>query len=850
MPLTFLRPRRLDPRRRFRDRLIAGMVVVALLPLGVFALLVAADLGGITSRTVEEAHTAIRSDLEARQQTAVADRSRLIDARLSAIAAEVRQLHDALVRSLAAPPPPPPLSGMVGVGGAEFSGSSAEAPQSLLVRAGQEKAAAPAAGAALASVSTMAAIRRVYPEVSASWVAQRSTGLLVAAPGFDVAAALSARRIGVADLRLRGSQDVLAAALSRMSQPDGSQGWTRPGVRTAPDGPYWTDAYPTMEDGTNGVTVWMPVGGDDISVGVDLSLAALAATALSPPVTTADAADTLLLSSSNMILAGSGQLQHDFNAPPDATGAFLPVTGPRGFAGTLRRLEQTGRPAVVPTSIGGRDAEFITEPVYTSQWLLATAVPTADLEPDLAALTKGVESGIGRLYLEALPVLLLLLLLAFVLATVLARRLVGPVRVLTAAAGRLARGETALPVPPQGHDEVGVLAESLEQMRQDINASRDAVLAGARELEARVAERTGELRARNEELVALNDLAGSLTRSLDPADVIGDALAAIRAIVPAADACGYLLQEGTLSPVRSQRSRPDDGLGAAAVRSAASGEMMVRDEAGAQVVAVPLATGGRRLGALALRWRAPRPDPATMRLIRGVADQAALALRTAELSAENEKTAVHSERARLAREIHDTLAQQLTAVVVQLEAAEGLVAKDAGRARRALAAAREMARSALQEARRSVWDLRPAPLTATGLVAALDAETAHWSERSGVAAAFRAEGIRQPLPLGPEAEVALLRILQEALTNAGRHSAAATITVRLRRERGRVTLSISDDGRGFDPAAPGSMDCFGLIGMAERARLVGGALRVESAPGAGTTVTVSLPLAGVEAVPA
>jgi signal transduction histidine kinase len=220
------------------------------------------------------------------------------------------------------------------------------------------------------------------------------------------------------------------------------------------------------------------------------------------------------------------------------------------------------------------------------------------------------------------------------------------------------------------------------------------------------------------------------------------------------------------------------------------------------------------------------------------------------LSADSQKTAVLSERARLAREIHDTLAQQLTAVVLQLEAAEGLVGRDQERAQRALGTAREMARSALQEARRSVWDLRPTPLTATGLVAALAAEVDNWRERSGIAATFRADGIRPPLTLSPAAEVAVLRILQEALTNVARHSGAGRVEVRLRRADDAVRLTVMDDGCGFVTDRDARSGSFGLIGMAERARLAGGTLTVMSAPGEGTNLSVQVPLNEAVAVPA
>ena len=213
--------------------------------------------------------------------------------------------------------------------------------------------------------------------------------------------------------------------------------------------------------------------------------------------------------------------------------------------------------------------------------------------------------------------------------------------------------------------------------------------------------------------------------------------------------------------------------------------------------------------------------------------------------------AVLEERTRLAREIHDTLAQQLTGIVLELEAADTLLNRGSEqRAKGSVEKARELARAALQEARRSVWNLRPAPLSATGLVAAIGHEVEAWEERTGIPARFKARAVPQHPSLAPTAEVALLRIGQEALSNVARHGRAEHVDVELRAQAQELILSVSDDGVGFDPAASAPReDCFGLDGMAERARNAGGTLTVVSSPGHGTTVTTRLPLteAGVEA---
>ena len=269
-------------------------------------------------------------------------------------------------------------------------------------------------------------------------------------------------------------------------------------------------------------------------------------------------------------------------------------------------------------------------------------------------------------------------------------------------------------------------------------------------------------------------------------------------------------------------------------------QLVTRQDASGVLIGLPLSTGGGALGALGLRSAAEPGTEATALLV-AVGNQVGLALRTARLSQEGREMAVLEERARLAREIHDTLAQQLTGIVIQLEAAQALVSRDPDRSVPALASAQELARAALAEARRSVWDLRPAPLTSTGLVAAAEAEVERFRRRTGIAARLRAERMSPPPALRPQAEVALLRITQQALANIAAHSGATRVNVRFRHVDSHVELTVRDNGHGFDTSAlpAGS---FGILGMAERVRVVGGTFEVESAPGRGTTITVRLPV--------
>ena len=447
------------------------------------------------------------------------------------------------------------------------------------------------------------------------------------------------------------------------------------------------------------------------------------------------------------------------------------------------------------------------------------------------------------LILQVLPLAVVLGAIAVILASLISRRLVGPVRALTASAEALAEGRTDEPVPAQGGDEVGLLSQTLERMRREINASRDALLGAAHELEGRVAERTEELSHRNEELIALNDLAATLTRSLDPHELLGGAVEAVRVILPVTAAAGYTVADGEAHLA----SHHPAVVGAAGEEMAAGvalalrrGGYSVRTSAAGRVVALPVAAGGPPLGALAALVPVSVSIPKRSRTLLGaVADQVGLALRTAKFAAEGRELAVLEERTRLAREIHDTLAQQLTGIVLQLEAAEAMQSRDQGeRSRELIVAAREQARLALQEARRSVWNLRPMPLQAAGLTAAVALEVDRFGQRSGMAVALRNDAVPRHLALAPQAEVAIFRILQEALANAGHHSNAHVVEVDLRVDDSDLVLSIRDDGTGFDIADDGADDGhggFGLVGMHERARLIGAELEVTSERDVGTT---------------
>ena len=200
--------------------------------------------------------------------------------------------------------------------------------------------------------------------------------------------------------------------------------------------------------------------------------------------------------------------------------------------------------------------------------------------------------------------------------------------------------------------------------------------------------------------------------------------------------------------------------------------------------------------------------------------------------------AVLSERGRFAREIHDSLAQGLTSISLQLECVRDEITAEPDKARLHLENARSLVRDSMREARRTVWNLRPLALGEADLATALQRFAADLTREGKVTSHQEIEGT--PRPLSADQESALLRIGQEALTNAARHAGANRIVVRIRFGNDWVTLTVLDDGRGFDVAERVGKG-YGLTGMHERVAALGGSLSIDSRPGEGTEVSATLP---------
>ena len=226
-------------------------------------------------------------------------------------------------------------------------------------------------------------------------------------------------------------------------------------------------------------------------------------------------------------------------------------------------------------------------------------------------------------------------------------------------------------------------------------------------------------------------------------------------------------------------------------------------------------------------------------LIETFAAHAALALENARLHERSRELSIVEERNRLARELHDAVAQKLFGIVLAAESGSALLERDSAEVGAQLQLVRELAREAVHELRSVIEHLRPAAVEAHGLAVALakHVDVLRRAHRRDIGLALDGDA-----PVDHTLETSAFRIAQEALHNALRHSGAQHIDVRLRSEADGLELMVTDDGAGFDPEDPEvRARRLGLTTMDERARAAGGALTIRSRPGAGTIVRLRVP---------
>ncbi len=263
------------------------------------------------------------------------------------------------------------------------------------------------------------------------------------------------------------------------------------------------------------------------------------------------------------------------------------------------------------------------------------------------------------------------------------------------------------------------------------------------------------------------------------------------------------------------------------------------------LLVVPLLQGDTIIGTLNIHQaECDRTRLEEIELAQALAHQVTLAIQLSRLAEQVKQTAVLEERNRLAREIHDTLAQALTGIVVHLESTEHILMSQPETARQRLDLARQLARETLIEARQSVKALRPQALVSEQLPAAIATLIERLPQDTSPSAEFSLHG--SPCSLPSALETNLLRIAQEALANVVKHAQASRVQVNLMYEVDEICLSVQDNGQGFDlgsitQKSTSDSACFGLLIMQERAEMIEGQLTIRSYIGQGTTVRVTIP---------
>ncbi|MGD0018853.1 MAG: GAF domain-containing sensor histidine kinase [Candidatus Limnocylindrales bacterium] len=263
----------------------------------------------------------------------------------------------------------------------------------------------------------------------------------------------------------------------------------------------------------------------------------------------------------------------------------------------------------------------------------------------------------------------------------------------------------------------------------------------------------------------------------------------------------------------------------------------------------PVGHGETRVGSIGLATAAPRRfSDADVETLSALATQVGLALEAARLRDELRVLAVQGERERIAREMHDGMAQVLGYVNTKSQAVEELLA--AGRvaeAGRQMAELAEAARSLYVDVREAILSLSPPVLPERGLAAALEEYAARFAESSKLAVRFHATSEASSVALPAEVGAEMLGVAREALTNIRKHAYAQRVTIGLAVEEAEVLLRVADDGVGFDSEKAGSQPekwpHFGLAGMRERAEAVGGRIAWRSRPGSGSIIELRVPVA-------
>lgn len=431
------------------------------------------------------------------------------------------------------------------------------------------------------------------------------------------------------------------------------------------------------------------------------------------------------------------------------------------------------------------------------------------------------------------------------------RRIAAPLGTLADAALKIAEGHLDERVPVRSQNEIGqlshafnVMADRLQSRERDLRAAHDQLEQKVRETQAlyRIGTEISSLHELDRILQSVVAKARELLHSEAAALCMftqeQDELVALATSGPAEAFQTPALPGSRSLPAGRTAVTPED-LAAHTPRCTIMQPEFLRAH-----LAAPLCRGDTTIGMICVCSREPRAfSAAETELLTGLATQATIAIENARLYEEVRSLAALEERERIAREMHDGLAQALGLLHMKLRRAEEhSVLADPPLISVALQEMTGITERAYEEVRQSIFGLRTMVSRGLGLIPTLTEYLHDFSVQNGIGVELElADG--RPIHLSPASEVQLIRIIQEALANIRKHAGAAHAWVRLQRQDSWVQVTIEDDGRGFDPVTLGSPDRlhFGLQTMRERAEGLGGKLEIDTGPGRGTRVVATLP---------
>ncbi len=520
--------------------------------------------------------------------------------------------------------------------------------------------------------------------------------------------------------------------------------------------------------------------------------------------------EVVVVDGSGRVIAAPDQKQL-FRRAPRAAEVTAAVAARRSWVG------ETGTCTICPETGGGGRFVAAVEPLELAPW----GVLVVEEARHAYAAVYALQWGFG---LAAL----LLGLMGVVLFRGVSRSVVQPIQELSRQADELRRGNLSTPIHTRGDREVAVLGATLEGARRQLASTLAELRSLNEDLEGQVAGRTRALQEQYEDLKLLHDLAEVTAREREPERFVPRVLRLLADHYGLAAAA--MVTTPRMEPAQTYVHPPDRELpwlepGAEAPAGWQRHDLVYQGRSKA-LLFVAAGTGGETWFPEALENQLALSLHGAYLLIRTAAQDAQRKALVRRLLAAGEE-----ERRRIARELHDEISQLLTVIQLSLD--------DVGGDAAALAKAKDLLTRTQQEVHRVIFDLRPSLLDDLGLAAAVKWYGNNYLEKQGLEVRLEVE---EELPLPADVEISVFRIYQEIVTNILRHAGAETVSVELYRTAGELVLAVEDDGRGFDPAA--KSEGVGLVGMRERAELVGGSIRFDSEPGMGTHVQLRIPLSG------